>query len=354
MLNNVGWAMAVEKLLGIDRADPRARAVHPRDRRRDVAHHRPPDLPRRRRDGARRVHRVPLLAEGARVALRAARGGLGRAADAQLRAHRRRLRRTCPRTSMPRADAHPRARSQRDASRTSSTLLDRQQDLPRPHGRHRRSSARRTRSPPAGPARSRRSAGVDYDVRKDHPYSVYDRFEFDVPLGTTGDNYDRYLVPRRGDQAVDAHPRQASRRCPAARSIVDDPRVALPPKSETYNTIESMIRHFKHHHGRHPRAARRDLLVRRGRQRRARLLHRRPTAPAAPTSAACGRPVCPAVQIIDAASCHGHLIADIVPTFGMIEHDRRGVRQVTTRNHGPRYRRRWPPARSDVSLADAA
>ena len=39
-----------------------------------------------------------------------------------------------------------------------------------------------------------RAAGVDYDVRKDYPYSVYGEVEFDVPLGTTGDCFDRYLV----------------------------------------------------------------------------------------------------------------------------------------------------------------
>src|SRR5206468_1032827 len=39
-----------------------------------------------------------------------------------------------------------------------------------------------------------RASGVPYDVRKDCPYAVYDRLEFDVPVGTRGDNYDRYLV----------------------------------------------------------------------------------------------------------------------------------------------------------------
>ena len=39
-----------------------------------------------------------------------------------------------------------------------------------------------------------RGTGVDYDVRKDCPYAVYDRLEFDVPVGTRGDNFDRYLV----------------------------------------------------------------------------------------------------------------------------------------------------------------
>ena len=39
-----------------------------------------------------------------------------------------------------------------------------------------------------------RSTGNSFDLRKDFPYSIYDRFDFDVPVGTTGDNFDRYLV----------------------------------------------------------------------------------------------------------------------------------------------------------------
>ncbi len=50
-----------------------------------------------------------------------------------------------------------------------------------------------------------RATGADYDVRKDCPYAVYDRLEFDVPVGTRGDNMDRYLVRHGGDAAIDAH-----------------------------------------------------------------------------------------------------------------------------------------------------
>jgi NADH-quinone oxidoreductase subunit D len=90
-----------------------------------------------------------------------------------------------------------------------------------------------------------RSAGVDYDVRKDHPYFMYDEVDFDVPVGDTGDNYDRYLVRmeeilqsiRIIDQCLDLmEPGPVN---------TDDPRVALPEKQSVYNTIESMISHFK-------------------------------------------------------------------------------------------------------------
>jgi len=90
-----------------------------------------------------------------------------------------------------------------------------------------------------------RSTGVDYDVRKDHPYSVYDRFEFDVPVGTSGDNYDRFLVRMYEMVQSISIIRQALKQIPPGPILVDDARIALPPKKEVYNTIEGMIQHFK-------------------------------------------------------------------------------------------------------------
>jgi NADH-quinone oxidoreductase subunit D len=91
-----------------------------------------------------------------------------------------------------------------------------------------------------------RACGIDYDVRKDYPYLAYDRLDFDVPVGTTGDCFDRYLVRvaeiRQSMRMVD----QCLAKLPDGPIMLDDPRVALPPKAETYNTIEAMIRHFKH------------------------------------------------------------------------------------------------------------
>ncbi|MFW6050028.1 MAG: NADH-quinone oxidoreductase subunit D [Myxococcota bacterium] len=91
-----------------------------------------------------------------------------------------------------------------------------------------------------------RSTGVAYDVRKDHPYLVYDRFDFDVPIGHDGDNYDRFLVRleeirqacRIIEQAVEQMPKEG----PVS---VDDPRIIMPPKDEVYTTIEGTIAHFK-------------------------------------------------------------------------------------------------------------
>ncbi len=91
-----------------------------------------------------------------------------------------------------------------------------------------------------------RACGIDYDVRKDHPYSVYPELEFDVPVGTTGDCYDRYLVRLEELNQSIRMLRQCIRQIPDGPTMSADPRVALPPKTETYNTIEAMIRHFKH------------------------------------------------------------------------------------------------------------
>jgi NADH-quinone oxidoreductase subunit D len=90
-----------------------------------------------------------------------------------------------------------------------------------------------------------RSTGLDYDVRKDHPYLVYDRFDFDVPVGSKGDNFDRYAVRLEEMRQSMRILEQAMDLLPAGPVLLDDARVALPPKREVYNTIESMIAHFK-------------------------------------------------------------------------------------------------------------
>ena len=90
-----------------------------------------------------------------------------------------------------------------------------------------------------------RSTGLAYDVRKDHPYLVYDRLDFDVPVGSAGDNFDRYAVRLEEIFQSMRILEQALTQIPVGPVIIDDARVALPAKRETYNTIESMIAHFK-------------------------------------------------------------------------------------------------------------
>ncbi len=91
-----------------------------------------------------------------------------------------------------------------------------------------------------------RSTGVAYDVRKTHPYLVYDRFDFDVPVGQVGDNWDRFMVRLEEIQQSLRILEQAIAQMPDAGPVnVDDPRIVLPPKDEVYSTIEGTIQHFK-------------------------------------------------------------------------------------------------------------
>lgn len=90
-----------------------------------------------------------------------------------------------------------------------------------------------------------RACGVDYDVRKAHPYLVYDRFDFVVPLASNGDNFDRYLVRVEELRQSERIILQALDQIPPGPIIVDDWRVALPPKPEVYGSIEGVMAHFK-------------------------------------------------------------------------------------------------------------
>jgi NADH-quinone oxidoreductase subunit D len=90
-----------------------------------------------------------------------------------------------------------------------------------------------------------RACGVPFDVRKAKPYWVYDQLEFDVPIGSNGDNYDRYLMRLEELKQSDRIIRQAFAKLPEGPVILDDWRIVLPPKPEVYSTIEGVMAHFK-------------------------------------------------------------------------------------------------------------
>ncbi|HEX4622668.1 MAG TPA: NADH dehydrogenase (quinone) subunit D [Myxococcaceae bacterium] len=90
-----------------------------------------------------------------------------------------------------------------------------------------------------------RACGVDYDIRKTHPYWVYSQLDFDVPIGSEGDNYDRYLMRIEEMKQSDRLVRQAFAKMPKGPVLIDDWRVVLPPKPEVYGTIEGVMAHFK-------------------------------------------------------------------------------------------------------------
>jgi NADH-quinone oxidoreductase subunit D len=94
-----------------------------------------------------------------------------------------------------------------------------------------------------------RGSGVDWDLRRDNPYSRYDEFEFEVPLGTKeGDTYSRYLVRMQEMLQSNRIVRQALEKIAQTEPGVvkcDDPRVSLPPKEQVYTDIAALINHFK-------------------------------------------------------------------------------------------------------------
>ncbi len=91
-----------------------------------------------------------------------------------------------------------------------------------------------------------RAAGVAYDVRKANPYMKYSEVEFDVPVGKTSDCLDRFLIRLEEIRQSIRIVRQCLERMPDSGPInIEDPRVMLPPKENVYTTIEDTIRHFK-------------------------------------------------------------------------------------------------------------
>src|SRR3954452_1649814 len=90
-----------------------------------------------------------------------------------------------------------------------------------------------------------RAAGNPWDLRKAAPYCSYDHFDFKIPVGTIGDNYDRYRVRHAElyescdiiDQALDG--------LPEGPFITEDRKVALPPRHELATSMEALIHHFK-------------------------------------------------------------------------------------------------------------
>ena len=90
-----------------------------------------------------------------------------------------------------------------------------------------------------------RAAGVYYDVRKAYPYSSYEDFDFDVPIGSVGDVFDRYVVRLREMEWSNSIVRQAVDRLPKGPVLTEDPRIGLPPKEKVTEDIAALIRQFK-------------------------------------------------------------------------------------------------------------
>lgn len=90
-----------------------------------------------------------------------------------------------------------------------------------------------------------RAAGVPYDIRVAQPYLNYQDYNFDVPVGETGDTYDRFLVRFEEIYQSCRLIEQGLEKLKPGPIMTNDRRVALPPKSEVYTNIEALMNHFK-------------------------------------------------------------------------------------------------------------
>jgi NADH-quinone oxidoreductase subunit D len=89
-----------------------------------------------------------------------------------------------------------------------------------------------------------RGSGVDYDVRKANPYLDYEKYDFEIPIGTVGDCYDRYLVRIEEMRQSLRILRQAIDTIPGGPINVVDGKSTLPPKEEVLQRMEQLIHHF--------------------------------------------------------------------------------------------------------------
>jgi len=137
-----------------------------------------------------------------------------------------------------------------------------------------------------------RGSGVDYDVRKAQPYSSYDQFDFDVPVGTKGDTYDRYRIRMEEMRQSCRIIRQALDRLPEGEVRAKVPKYIKPPAGEVYHVVES------------PRGEQGFYIVHKSGEMPYRMRFRSPSFVN--------------LQALP-AMCRGRLIADVVAIIGSID-----------------------------------
>ena len=89
-----------------------------------------------------------------------------------------------------------------------------------------------------------RGRGVEHDVRRANPYMIYDRFDFEIPVGTKGDAYDRYAIRMLEMRESVQILRQCIKDMPRGPINVDDGKVVLPPKEKVMTSMEELIHQF--------------------------------------------------------------------------------------------------------------
>lgn len=90
-----------------------------------------------------------------------------------------------------------------------------------------------------------RASGVDYDVRVMNPYCSYQDFDFTIPIGKQGDTFDRFMVRQQEMHESIKIIKQAFENLPEGKHFAEVPEFFLPPKEEVYNNMEALIWHFK-------------------------------------------------------------------------------------------------------------
>ena len=161
-----------------------------------------------------------------------------------------------------------------------------------------------------------RAAGVKYDVRKAVPYLVYDRLDFEIPLGTRGDNYDKFMVRVFEIEQSLRIIEQVLDQMPEGPIMVDDPRIALPPKEKVYNSIEGLVHHFNIIiKGIRPPKGEVYFAVEGGNGELGFYIVSDGTDK--PWKCRCRPPCFPLVEAMP-KMLEGAMVADIIPTFGMV------------------------------------
>jgi NADH-quinone oxidoreductase subunit D len=89
-----------------------------------------------------------------------------------------------------------------------------------------------------------RGSGIEHDLRKTQPYLVYDQLEFEVPVGSTGDSYDRYLCRIEEMRQSVRIIHQCLDKLPGGPVNVADTKIVLPPKDRVLTRMEELIHHF--------------------------------------------------------------------------------------------------------------
>ena len=90
-----------------------------------------------------------------------------------------------------------------------------------------------------------RGSGLAWDLRKSQPYEIYDKLDFDIPVGKNGDSYDRYLIRVEEMRQSIRMIEQCLEQMPSGEIMTSDPKIAPPKRADMKTSMESLINHFK-------------------------------------------------------------------------------------------------------------